>query len=231
MQRWIDDLRRVNTNLNSLYSVVAPRGRFDLFMAIDKITSVILALEHEQQQQQYSHQRRSSADFNLGEMKFALNAIETDQHLPDIVIDIDSSPFSATQSLEVDISDGDDSVGSIEVVIDRGDEEQEEENQQPIYIPEVIDISDETSDEDSESSEDDFDDSKQWYGVLPQYPFGRRRKDTECVICREKMKSHHIVRPLQCMHTFHKKCINAWFQYDTTCPTCRFQCRASAARR
>lgn len=227
MQKWIDDLRRVNTNLTSLYSVVAPEGRFDLFMAIDKITSVILALELEQQQQQYSH--RSPEQFNLNEMKSALDAIETDQHLPDIVIDIDSSPFSDAQSLEVDISDGDESVRSIEVVIDRGDEEQEDEKQQ-IFIPEVIDISDETS-EDSQSSEDEDDDRKQWYGVLPQYQFGRRRKDTECVICREKMKSHHIVRPLQCMHTFHKKCINAWFQYDTTCPTCRFQCRVSAARR
>lgn len=43
----------------------------------------------------------------------------------------------------------------------------------------------------------------------------------ECVICLSKITDAFT---LTCQHTFHKCCIEKWFQSSNTCPLCREVC-------
>jgi hypothetical protein len=47
-----------------------------------------------------------------------------------------------------------------------------------------------------------------------------------CAICQEAMGSGSIVRKINdCQHTFHKSCIDTWFQRSVNCPNCRVDIR------
>jgi len=47
-----------------------------------------------------------------------------------------------------------------------------------------------------------------------------------CAICQEAMGSGSIVRKINdCQHTFHKSCIDTWFQRSVNCPNCRTDIR------
>lgn len=41
-----------------------------------------------------------------------------------------------------------------------------------------------------------------------------------CPICCTYIQSNEFVRDLNC-HQFHKKCIDKWLKFNTTCPMCR----------
>lgn len=43
----------------------------------------------------------------------------------------------------------------------------------------------------------------------------------ECIICLEEFKGNQNIRLLQCMHYFHKKCIDEWLNNNTICPECQ----------
>lgn len=42
---------------------------------------------------------------------------------------------------------------------------------------------------------------------------------TQCPICLSAIDSN--ARALSCLHTFHRECIETWFQQKQTCPICR----------
>jgi Ring finger domain len=42
--------------------------------------------------------------------------------------------------------------------------------------------------------------------------------DKECIICMDN-KEHEWL-PLECQHTYHKKCIHKWMRIRMTCPIC-----------
>mmetsp|Transcript_179825 Transcript_179825/g.437559 ORF Transcript_179825/g.437559 Transcript_179825/m.437559 type:complete len:101 (+) Transcript_179825:2-304(+) len=39
-----------------------------------------------------------------------------------------------------------------------------------------------------------------------------------CVICHESMTSGDEVRPLPCLHLFHRACIDRWLEVKASCP-------------
>ncbi len=48
------------------------------------------------------------------------------------------------------------------------------------------------------------------------------KKDTsQCSICIELMKIGETIRILDCMHRFHKDCVDPWLGQHNTCPECR----------
>lgn len=50
-------------------------------------------------------------------------------------------------------------------------------------------------------------------------------KDETCSICLEKYKNKSIVvKPNDCNHLFHVKCLEQWFNHKSTCPVCRKPC-------
>jgi|TARA_Y100000389_G_scaffold202413_1_gene247610 hypothetical protein len=42
-----------------------------------------------------------------------------------------------------------------------------------------------------------------------------------CTICLDEYKINQCKRILSCNHTFHKKCIDKWFNKNSECPVCR----------
>ena len=47
-----------------------------------------------------------------------------------------------------------------------------------------------------------------------------------CSICQEDYTDNVLVRQIRhCNHTFHRQCIDQWFQQNTHCPVCRFDIR------
>ena len=50
--------------------------------------------------------------------------------------------------------------------------------------------------------------------------------DTQCVVCQDSMEQGVTVRKLTtCGHTFHRTCVDTWFQSNVHCPTCRHDIR------
>ncbi|KAG2711802.1 hypothetical protein I3843_04G087400 [Carya illinoinensis] len=44
----------------------------------------------------------------------------------------------------------------------------------------------------------------------------------ECAVCLSEFKEEEEIRRLQCVHTFHKDCLDRWLQQcSATCPLCR----------
>jgi len=51
-------------------------------------------------------------------------------------------------------------------------------------------------------------------------------QDDNCAICQEEIGSGQEMRTIDhCNHTFHKHCIDIWFQRNVRCPTCRHDIR------
>ena len=46
-----------------------------------------------------------------------------------------------------------------------------------------------------------------------------------CNICLVDFEQGTTVKMLQCLHTFHKKCIDEWLAKKSLCPACRFNLR------
>jgi hypothetical protein len=46
-------------------------------------------------------------------------------------------------------------------------------------------------------------------------------KNEECSICLESYRQGDSILILNCSHTFHKQCIELWFQKEFNCPNCR----------
>lgn len=46
-----------------------------------------------------------------------------------------------------------------------------------------------------------------------------------CAICQEQIQTAETCRRLSCTHTYHRGCIDTWFQRSTRCPTCRHDIR------
>ena len=50
--------------------------------------------------------------------------------------------------------------------------------------------------------------------------------DTNCSVCQDPMDTDATVRKINyCGHTFHRACIDVWFQRNVHCPTCRHDVR------
>lgn len=49
-----------------------------------------------------------------------------------------------------------------------------------------------------------------------------------CSICLDECVKGNCVRHLPCLHTFHDRCIERWFETATTCPVCKHDVRGSA---
>lgn len=47
----------------------------------------------------------------------------------------------------------------------------------------------------------------------------------QCAICQEQIQQTENCRRLSCSHTYHRSCIDTWFQRSTRCPTCRHDIR------
>ena len=45
--------------------------------------------------------------------------------------------------------------------------------------------------------------------------------DGECVICLDSYNNDMECCSIKCKHTFHKECINTWFNEKQSCPLCR----------
>ena len=48
----------------------------------------------------------------------------------------------------------------------------------------------------------------------------------ECNICCEPFLNGQMTKSLQCLHTYHQKCINEWLGRKSICPDCRFNLRS-----
>jgi hypothetical protein len=49
--------------------------------------------------------------------------------------------------------------------------------------------------------------------------------DVNCAICQERNNDVTVWRKLNCMHHFHRTCIDRWFERDVHCPVCRHDIR------
>jgi hypothetical protein len=49
------------------------------------------------------------------------------------------------------------------------------------------------------------------------------QKDKTCSICTEEFEDDDFVSVLDCLHTFHTKCIKEWSFYKQNCPLCRMK--------
>ena len=47
----------------------------------------------------------------------------------------------------------------------------------------------------------------------------------ECNICLVDFKDGDMVKMLQCLHTYHNKCIDEWLAKKCVCPDCKFNLR------
>ncbi len=51
-----------------------------------------------------------------------------------------------------------------------------------------------------------------------------------CAVCQESYTEGQAVRTINhCSHSFHRNCIDPWFERNVHCPVCRFDIRESAA--
>ena len=46
-------------------------------------------------------------------------------------------------------------------------------------------------------------------------------KDLECSVCLKNFEIKETICITKCNHTYHKKCIDTWFEIKDTCPNCR----------
>lgn len=63
------------------------------------------------------------------------------------------------------------------------------------------------------------------YEIIKNDVFEINENDLEeCLICKESYKENNVVRKLPCNHSYHKICIDKWFENEKTCPMCRADC-------
>ena len=62
--------------------------------------------------------------------------------------------------------------------------------------------------------------------IIP-YEYSRkiRSSTVECNICLVDFKDGDMVKFLQCLHTYHQKCIDEWLAKKCVCPDCKFNLR------
>lgn len=48
----------------------------------------------------------------------------------------------------------------------------------------------------------------------------------ECPICTVSFEEGDAIKILQCLHTYHKDCVDTWLSKKSTCPDCKFNLRA-----
>jgi hypothetical protein len=46
-------------------------------------------------------------------------------------------------------------------------------------------------------------------------------EDLECSVCLKNFEIKDTICITKCNHTYHKKCIDTWFEIKDTCPNCR----------
>jgi hypothetical protein len=51
--------------------------------------------------------------------------------------------------------------------------------------------------------------------------FNVSNSDSKCIICQDDFSKNNKARILECMHYYHKDCIDKWFENKDTCPICR----------
>lgn len=52
------------------------------------------------------------------------------------------------------------------------------------------------------------------------------RSKLECSICCTDFEDGDEIKILQCLHTHHKRCIDAWLGQRSVCPDCKFNLRS-----
>ena len=48
-------------------------------------------------------------------------------------------------------------------------------------------------------------------------------EENECAFCLEDLNTESCVKPNECIHIFHKNCLNEWLSSHFKCPTCMRQ--------
>jgi hypothetical protein len=62
--------------------------------------------------------------------------------------------------------------------------------------------------------------------VLRQAVSNDEESDISCSICQDSYTEGQAIRTIShCNHSFHKSCIDPWFQRNVRCPVCRFDIR------
>ena len=55
-----------------------------------------------------------------------------------------------------------------------------------------------------------------------------KTKVGQCSICQEDLNEGEAIRILDCMHKYHKKCVDRWLsQHSNSCPECRHQSKVA----
>ena len=62
-------------------------------------------------------------------------------------------------------------------------------------------------------------------GAVYQFSSSTRRDGCECIICLVPYKEKENLKALQCLHTYHQKCIDEWLTKQSICPDCRLNVR------
>ena len=60
------------------------------------------------------------------------------------------------------------------------------------------------------------------------YAFTSEHESQQCAICQDSIRLNETARRLNsCSHTFHRGCIDTWYQRNVNCPVCRHDIRTS----
>eukprot|EP00826_Nyctotherus_ovalis_P021628 TRINITY_DN17018_c0_g2_i7.p3 TRINITY_DN17018_c0_g2~~TRINITY_DN17018_c0_g2_i7.p3 ORF type:complete len:120 (+),score=49.56 TRINITY_DN17018_c0_g2_i7:205-564(+) len=101
------------------------------------------------------------------------------------------------------------------------EEEEDEENNE--YENEE-DCSQSEGEEEKENYVDE-EEEKERQEIIDSFPLHRYRardaKSVNCSICLDKFKAGDLVKTLECLHTFHQKCLDPWLHENLVCPLCR----------
>ena len=62
-------------------------------------------------------------------------------------------------------------------------------------------------------------------GGVYQFNSKTRKDAAECIICLVPYKEKESLKALQCLHTYHQKCIDEWLTKQPICPDCRHDVR------
>jgi hypothetical protein len=98
-------------------------------------------------------------------------------------------------------------------------------------IPSIeINFSDSSSEEEDMDEDDDFDDIERPQRVNKEkntktsiftIKESQKYEKFKCQICLDKYLTGNKIRLLPCMHYYHKKCVDKWFDISLKCPICQ----------
>jgi hypothetical protein len=49
------------------------------------------------------------------------------------------------------------------------------------------------------------------------------KENKQCAVCQDELKDGDVVRRLNCMHVFHRECVDEWLRRCAKCPVCKHE--------